>query len=130
MAKDGSSKAKSADDHAAARKAAQLRKKRGHHGNGGQKDPNKQPVSLLDIARERREHQRQVEFRDRQRENTVAAVLKDIETLGAAVISRQSALGPQIIRQLKDRFRGTDVKWKDSDESCTFAKPKKAAKAS
>lgn len=124
MAKDGSTKAKSAEDHAAARKAAQLRKQRGH---GGAKQKAQVAPSLSDIMQEQRRHQQLVQTTQRFVEGKTAKAIETLEKAGVVVLSRDDRDNKEVIRNLKNKFRATDVRWDDDGEKCVFARQKKVA---
>ena len=124
MAKDGCSKAKSAEDHASARKAAQLRKQRGH---GGAKKQAQVAPSLSDIIREQRRHQQLVQTTQRFVEGKTAKAIETLEKAGVVVLSRDDRDNKEVIRNLKNKFRSTDVRWDDDGEKCVFARQKKVA---
>ena len=124
MAKDGSTKAKSSEDHAAARKAAQLRKQRGH---GGAKKQAQQARSLSDIIREQRQHQRVVESNRHFVEVKTANAVESLEKTGVVVLSRDDRDNKEVIRNLKDKYRSTDVRWDDNGDKVVFARQKKVA---
>ena len=124
MAKDGSTKAKSAEDHAAARKAAQLRKQRGH---GGAKKQAQHAPSLLEIQQEQRRHQSLVRTTQRFVDGKTAQAIEQLEKTGVVVLSRDDRDNKEVIRNLKDKYRSTDVRWDDNGEQCVFARQKKVA---
>jgi hypothetical protein len=97
MAKDGSSKGKSADDHAAARAAAKARKRRT---TGSGKANNQRGFgSLADLAKRN-------QFFQSVANNAINAAVDAVTKTGAARVSDRA-----VVRALKDKYRGTNVHW-------------------
>ena len=86
MAKDGSTKAKSAEDHANARKAAQLRKQRGH---GGAKKQAQYAPSLAEIQQEQRRRLNLVRTNQQFIQAKTAKALEELDKAGITVVSRK-----------------------------------------
>ena len=124
MAKDGSTKSKSPEDHAAARKAAQLRKQRGH---GNAKQQSQHAPSLFEIQLEQQRHRRLVEVSQQFVEAKTAKAIEQIEKAGVVVLDRSDRDNKAVIRNLKDKFRSTDVRWDDSGDRVIFARERKVA---
>lgn len=126
MPKDGSTKSKSAADHAAARKAAQLRKKR--HKGGFHQANAVAPLSLIEIAAKQRKRQVHIARIQGFVDAKVTAAKHSLKRNGVVVIDRDDRDGKAVINALKDDFRGSDIRWHDDGNTVVFSKPKQPAK--
>lgn len=122
MAKGGSGK--TAEQDAQDRRAARMRKQRGH---GGVKTVTQKAPSLVDIVAERRRREHFVSVQNANVERAIEQAVATIDKIGIFSISRNDQNGGLIIRGLKDRYRKTAVQWNDDGTVVSFARQKKVA---
>jgi len=75
--------------------------------------------SMVDAVKEKRQHQRRVETINRQ----VKIVCDEINTTGKAIIPADS----RVVRELKNRYKGTSVRWQQLGDKIMFARLQESA---